>query len=63
MLWLDVVEITDGATSNLMHADFMGAPPIDWFKMIELRIVDKSESMFLEGCATSNEAREQDELM
>ena len=55
MLWLNVVEITDGATTSCMHADFVGAPPIDWFQMIELRILDKSESIILESCATRNE--------
>ena len=45
MLWLDVVEITDGATSNLRHADVVGTPPIDWLKMIPTQEDDSYTQM------------------
>ena len=55
MLWLDVVKIADGTPSCFMHALFMGAPPIDGFKVIELSVVNKSKRVILESCAASNE--------
>ena len=58
MLWLDVVEITDGTPSCFMHALFMGAPPIDGFKVIELSVVNKSKSVILECCAARDKVRD-----